>query len=80
MKIIKGWKRLSHEDGFLNDSSGQTVVVLKKEFSNNFHVRLFECGKTGEDEGKTISPEYATKVKADTFAMDWMQKHPNGTV
>jgi hypothetical protein len=80
MKIIKCWKRLSHEDGYLNDSTGQTVVVLRKEFSNNYHVRLFECGQTGKDEGNTISPDYPTKVKADAFAVDWMQKHPNGTV
>ena len=80
MRIIKGWKRLSHEDGFLNDTSGQTVVVSRKEFSNNYHVRLFECGQTDKDEGKTISPEYATKAKAAAFAVDWMQKQPNGTV
>ena len=80
MRIIKGWKRLSHEDGFLNDTSGQTVVVSRKEYSNNYNVRLFECGQTDKDEVKTISPEYATKAKANAFAVDWMQKHPNGTV
>ena len=79
MRIIKCWKRLSHEDGFLNDSSGQTVVVSRKEYSNNYNVRLLECGQTNKDEAKTISPEYATKAKADAFALDWMQKHPNGT-
>jgi hypothetical protein len=56
------------------------VVVLQKEFSNNYHVRLFECGQTEKDDGKTISPDYASKAKADAFAEDWMQKHPNGTV
>ena len=30
MKIIKGWKMLSHDCGYLNDISGQTVVVSKK--------------------------------------------------
>ena len=80
MKIIKGWKMLSHECGYLNDTSGQTVIVSKKEFSNNYHVRLFECGQAKKDEGKTISPEYATKAKADAFAEGWMIKHPNGTV
>jgi hypothetical protein len=79
MKIIKGWKRLSHECGYFNDCSGQTVLVSQKEFSRNFHVRLFESGQTEKDEGKTISPEYATKAKADVFAEDWMIKHPNGT-
>ena len=84
MKIIKGWKMLSHECGYLNDSSGQTLVVSKKEFSNNYNVRLFESGQAKKeprkDEGKTISPDYATKAKADAFAEDWMLKHPNGMV
>ena len=80
MKIIKGWKRLSHECGYQNDISGQIVVVSQKEFSKNYHVRLFECGRTEKDEGKTISPEYASKAKADAFAEDWMIKHPNGMV
>ena len=80
MKIIKGWKMLSHECGYLNDSSGQTVVVSKKEFSNNYHVQLFECGQTGKEDGKTISPAYASKAKADAFAEGWMLKHPNGMV
>lgn len=79
MKIIKGWKRLSHECGYQNDTSGQIVVVLQKEFSINYHVRLFECGQTEKEDGKTISPDYASKAKADAFAEDWMQKHPNGT-
>ncbi len=79
MKLIKGWKRLSHECGYLNDTSGQTLMVLKKDYSQNYHVQLFECGQTDKDEGKIISPEYATKAKADTCAEDWMQKHPNGT-
>ena len=80
MKIIKCWKRLSHDCGYQNDTSGQIVVVLQKEFSNNYHVRLFECGQTEKDDGKTISPDYASKAKADAFAEDWMQKHPNGSL
>lgn len=79
MKLIKGWKKLSHECGYLNDTSGQTVIVLKKDYSQNYHVQLFECRQTEKDEGKIISPEYATKSKADACAEDWMQKHPNGT-
>jgi hypothetical protein len=79
MKLIKCWKRLSHECGYQNDNSGQIVVVLQKEFSKNFHVRLFECGQTEKEDGKTISPEYSSKSKADAFAEDWMQKHPTGT-
>ena len=80
MKIIKGWKMLSHDCGYLNDISGQTIVVSKKDFSNDYHVRLFEVGKSSKDESKTISPEYPTKSKADAFAESWMLKHPHGTV
>lgn len=80
MKIIKCWKRLSHECGYQNDTSGQIVVVLQKEFSKNYHVRLFEPGQTKKEDGKTISPDYASKAKADAFAEDWMQKHPNGAI
>ncbi len=78
MKTIKGWKKLCHECGYFNDSSGQTVLVSQKEFSRNYHVRLFESGQAKKNEGKTISPEYTAKSKADAFAEDWMQKHPNG--
>ncbi len=78
MKTIKCWKRLSHECGYLNDTTGQTVVVLKKEYSKNYHVVLFECGQNQKDDGRTISPEYSTKTKADAFADGWMLKHPNG--
>ena len=80
MKIIKNWKRLTHEDGFLNDTSGQNVIVSKKDYSNKYIVRLLEGGQTDKSEGKIISPDYATKAKAEAFAVNWMQKHPNGTV
>jgi hypothetical protein len=80
LKIIKCWKRLSHECGYQNDTSGQIVVVFQKEFSKNYHVRLFEPGQTKKEDGKIISPDYASKAKADAFAEDWMQKHPNGAI
>jgi hypothetical protein len=79
MKVIKGWKRLTHDSGYQNDNSGQILVVLKKEFSSNYLVRLFESGLTEKEDGKTISPDYASKARADAFAEDWMQKHPQGT-
>jgi hypothetical protein len=79
MRIIKGWRRLSHDCGYQNDNSGQIVVVLKKDFSSNYHVRLFESGQTEKEDGKTISPDYASKSRADAFAEDWMQKHSQGT-
>ena len=79
MKTIKGWKRLSHDCGYQNDTSGQIVIVVQKEFSRNFHVRLFESGQSEKEDGKTISPDYASNARANAFAEDWMQKHPKGT-
>jgi hypothetical protein len=78
MKIIKCWKRLTHDCGYQNDISGQIVAVLQKEFSKKYHVLLFEGGQTEKEDGKTISPEYAAKSRADAFAEEWMLKHPMG--
>ena len=78
MKTIKCWRRLSHDCGYQNDTSGQIVVVRKKVFSSNYNVRLFDSGQTEKEDGKTISPDYSSKARADAFAEDWMQKHPKG--
>jgi hypothetical protein len=34
--------------------------------------------KRDDAEGKKVSPEFPTESKAETFAMDWMNKHPRG--
>jgi len=39
---------------------------------------LFPMMKNDKEEGMKISPEFATKSKAETLAMDWMNKHPRG--
>jgi hypothetical protein len=80
MKLIKGWKKLKHECGFLNDCTGQTLVVCKKEFSQNYHVLLFPGRQIEKGDSKKISPDFPTETKADAFAVDWMEKHPNGLV
>jgi len=79
LRIIKGWKKISNQGGYVNDTTGQTVIISKKEFSQNFHVLLFAGQETSKEEGKKISPEYSTKTKAEACAIDWMEKHPNGT-
>jgi len=78
MKLVKGWKRISNQGGFVNESTGQTMIVSKKEFSENYHVLLFAGQQTDKNESKRISPEFSTESKAEAFAMDWMEKHPNG--
>ncbi len=79
MKIIKGWKMLSHECGYLNDTSGQTWLFRKKNSATTIMFGCLSADKPRKRMGKTISPDYATKAKADAFAEDWMLKHPNGT-
>ena len=80
MKIVKGWRKISNEGGFLNENTGQTLVVTKKEFAMHYHVLLFSGQRTKNSEGKKISPDFATKSKAEAFAIDWMQRNPNGTL
>ena len=79
MKLVKGWKRISNQGGFLNEVTGQTLVVVKKEFGLNYRVLLFAGERTEDAEGKIISPDYPTETKAEAFAIDWMKKNPNGT-
>ena len=67
MKIIEGWKKIDNERGYLNATSGQNLVVSKKQFGQHYIVLLF-LDSTGKDEGKQISPEYATALKAEAVA------------
>lgn len=77
MKIVKGWRRIDKERGFVNEITGQNLVVTKKQFGEHYVVMLF-LKVTDDEEGKKISPEYPTEAKADAFARDWMSKHPEG--
>ncbi|MHA2407634.1 MAG: hypothetical protein ACXACA_04630 [Candidatus Ranarchaeia archaeon] len=77
MRMIEGWKRIDNERGYLNFTTGQNLVVSKKQFGQHYIVLLFPEVRNG-DEGIKISPEYATKSKAEAFAFDWMKKHSNG--
>jgi hypothetical protein len=77
MKIIKGWRTIRKEGGYLNENTGQTLIICKKQFGQTYHVSLF-AEKTDEGDGKRISPEFATTSKAQAYAIDLMEKHPNG--
>ena len=77
MKIVEGWRRIDNERGFVNETTGQNLVVKKKEFGQHYIVMLFPS-MNRDDEGTKISPEYATEAKAEAIAMDWMSKHPKG--
>jgi hypothetical protein len=77
MKIVRGWRRIDNQRGFMNDTTGQNLVVIKKQYGEHYLVMLFPKAK-GDEEGRKISPEFSTEAKATAFAMDWMSKHPKG--
>jgi hypothetical protein len=79
MKLAKGWRRMDKERGFINDTSGQTLVVKKKEFGEHYLVLLFPLERNDDEKGRKISPEFQTESKAEAFAMDWLKKNPKGT-
>jgi hypothetical protein len=59
MKIIKGWKKISNEGGYVNECTGQTLMVSKKDFSSEYHVSLFPGEQTKKEDSKRISPEFS---------------------
>lgn len=79
MKIVKGWKRIRNKGGFVNEVTGQTLVIAKQEFGQHYHVLLFRQEKTDIAQSSKISPEYSSEAKAEAYAIDWMKKNPNGT-
>jgi hypothetical protein len=77
LKIVKGWRKMDRLQGFMNETTGQSLVVTKKEFGSHYVVLLFPRVRV-DDKGETISPEYATASKAEAYALKWMAKHPSG--
>ena len=77
MKIVKGWRKMDRQRGFVNEITGQNLVVTKKEFSSEYVVLLFSKVRV-DDKGEAISPAYATASKAEAYALNWMEKHPRG--
>jgi len=61
----------------VNETTGENLVVTKKEFGPEYVVLLFPRVRA-DDKGKTISPAYATASKAEAYALSWMEKHPKG--
>lgn len=78
MRMIEGWKRIDNDRGYLNLTTGQNIVVSRKQFGQHYIVLLFPEMRNG-DEGTKISPEYATAAKAEAFAFKWMENRPKGT-
>jgi len=61
----------------VNETTGENLVVTKKEFGPEYVVLLFPRVRA-DDKGETISPAYATASKAEAYALSWMEKHPRG--
>jgi hypothetical protein len=59
----------------MNEVTGQTVVIRKKEFSTYYSVLLFAGASGASKDGQEISPEFSTESKAEAFAVDWMKKN-----
>lgn len=68
---------MDQERGFVNETTGQNLIVAKKEFGIHYVVQLFPRVRV-DDKGETISPAYATESRAEAYALDWMEKHPRG--
>jgi hypothetical protein len=77
MKILTGWRRMDNRRGFMNETTGQILVVTKKQFGQHYVVMLFSS-MDSDEEGRKLSPEFSTETKAEACAEDWMAKHPNG--
>jgi hypothetical protein len=78
MRMVKGWRRIDNQRGYVNATTGQNLIVTKTEFGEHYLVMLFPMVKNDNEEDRRISPEYASKSKAEAFSMDWMDKHPRG--
>ena len=78
MKIIKGWRKISNQGGYINDTTGQTLLVAQKEFCQTYHVSLYAGKQTKEADSRRLSPEFAKATKAEAYAIDLMEKNPNG--
>jgi hypothetical protein len=78
MKKIKGWRKIDRQRGFVNETTGQNLVVTKKEFGEQYVALLFPRVRV-DDKGESVSPAYATAPKAEAYALKWMEKHPRGT-
>ncbi len=68
---------MDRQRGFVNEATGQNLIVTKKEFGAQYVVLVFPRVRV-DDKGETVSPEYATASKAEGYALNWMEKHPGG--
>ena len=68
MKIVKGWRSIDNQRGYMNLTTEQNLVITKKQFGEHYLAMLFPKGKN-HDEGKKVSPAFSIKSKAESFAL-----------
>jgi hypothetical protein len=61
----------------VKEIAGQNLVITKKDFGPEHAVLLFPKVKI-DDKEETVLPTYATASKAETYALNWMEKRPTG--
>lgn len=79
MKTLEDWRKMSHNRGYQNENTGQTVTVRKKEYGTQYIAWLIP-NEASVAEGKKISPEFTSESKAKAFVLEWMKKNPNGVI
>lgn len=78
MKMLKGWRKMSHNRGYQNETTGQIIAVKKKEFTDDYVVWLIP-NEAKDAQGKRISPDFTSQARAQEYVRMWMKKNPNGT-
>jgi len=67
MKIVKGWRRIDNQRGYINATTGQNLIVTKKQYGEHYIVLLFPRAENNDDEGRKISQKFPTESKAESF-------------
>lgn len=78
--MVKGWKKLKKGCEYINEFTGQTLIITQKRYSNNYYALIFVAQRTEDKDGRVISPEFPSATKAETYAINLMTKHPNGII
>jgi hypothetical protein len=62
MKIVKGWRKIDNQRGYANATTGQNLIVTKKQYGEHYVVLLFPETRN-DDEGRKMSPSFRPNQK-----------------
>ena len=54
------------------------MIVVQKQYSQDYYVLVFAGQPTEQKDARVISPEFQTEAKAQVYAVNLMTKNPNG--